>query len=77
MRALIQRVKTGKVSVNDQTVAEIARGLVILLGIGREDGEQQARFLAGKIAALRIFEDGEGNLLHLVERPVDFCSGSL
>jgi D-tyrosyl-tRNA(Tyr) deacylase len=60
MRALIQRVKTGKVSVNDQTVAEIARGLVILLGIGREDGEQQARFLAGKIAALRIFEDGEG-----------------
>jgi D-aminoacyl-tRNA deacylase len=60
MRALIQRVKSGKVTVDGQTVAEIARGLVILLGIGQADTAEQARFLAGKIASLRIFEDAEG-----------------
>jgi len=60
MRALIQRVKTGKVTVEDRTVAEIAHGLVILLGIGQGDTAEQARFLAGKIASLRIFEDNEG-----------------
>ena len=60
MRALIQGVKSGKVTVDGQTVAEIARGLVILLGIGQSDTAEQARFLAGKIASLRIFEDHEG-----------------
>jgi len=60
MRALIQRVKTGKVTVDGRTVAEISRGLVILLGVGQGDTAEQARFLAGKIAALRIFEDQEG-----------------
>jgi len=60
MRALIQRVKSGKVSVDHQTIAEIKHGLVILLGIGQFDTEGQAHFLAEKIAALRIFEDEEG-----------------
>jgi len=60
MRALIQRVKTGKVTVDGRTVAEISHGLVILLGIGQGDTAEQARFLARKIAALRIFEDQEG-----------------
>ena len=60
MRALIQRVKTGKVTVEDRTVAEIGHGLVILLGIGQGDTAEQARFLAWKIASLRIFEDNEG-----------------
>ncbi|MGD0878442.1 MAG: D-aminoacyl-tRNA deacylase [Anaerolineales bacterium] len=60
MRALIQRVKTGKVTVDGRTVAEISGGLVILLGIGRGDTQEQAHFLAGKIASLRIFEDQEG-----------------
>jgi D-tyrosyl-tRNA(Tyr) deacylase len=60
MRAIIQRVKSGKVSVNNRTVAEIKHGLVILLGIGQFDREEQACFLAEKIAALRIFEDDEG-----------------
>ncbi len=60
MRALIQRVKSGKVTVEDQTVAEIAHGLVILLGIGQGDNEEKARFLAEKIATLRIFEDNQG-----------------
>jgi len=60
MRALIQRVKSGKVSVDNQTVAEITHGLIILLGIGQGDNEENARFLAEKIATLRIFEDDQG-----------------
>jgi D-tyrosyl-tRNA(Tyr) deacylase len=60
MRALIQRVSSGKVTVDDQTIAQIGRGLVILLGIGHGDGEEQAAFLAEKIAHLRIFEDQAG-----------------
>jgi D-aminoacyl-tRNA deacylase len=60
MRALIQRVKSGKVSVDEQTVAKIAHGLIILLGIGQGDYEEQARFLAEKIVTLRIFEDNLG-----------------
>lgn len=60
MRALLQRVSSGKVSVNDQTIAQIGQGLVILLGIGQEDGEEQAHYLAEKIAHLRIFEDEQG-----------------
>jgi D-tyrosyl-tRNA(Tyr) deacylase len=60
MRALIQRVKSGKVSVEGKAVASIGSGLVILLGIGQADGEEQAGFLAEKIATLRIFEDSAG-----------------
>jgi D-aminoacyl-tRNA deacylase len=59
MRALLQRVSSGRVSINDQVVAEIGRGLVILLGIGPRDSPEQARFLADKIANLRIFEDNQ------------------
>jgi D-tyrosyl-tRNA(Tyr) deacylase len=62
MRALIQRVIFGKVSVEGQPVAEIGRGLVILLGVGHDDGEEQAAFLSEKIANLRIFEDAEGKM---------------
>ena len=60
MRALLQRVSSGKVTVDDQTIAQIGQGLVILLGIGQEDGEEQAAYLAEKIANLRIFEDAQG-----------------
>ena len=60
MRVVIQRVKRGKVSVAGETVAEIGDGLVILTGIGPEDGEAQAEYLAEKIANLRIFPDAEG-----------------
>jgi len=62
MRALVQRVKYGKVSVAGETSAEIEKGLVILLGVGHGDGEAQAAFLAEKIANLRIFEDTEGKM---------------
>lgn len=62
MRALIQRVKYGKVSVAGQTIAEINQGLVILLGVGHVDSETQAMWLAEKISNLRIFEDAEGKM---------------
>jgi D-aminoacyl-tRNA deacylase len=60
MRALLQRVSSGKVSVDDQTIAQIGHGLVILLGIGQDDEEEQAVYLAEKTANLRIFEDEQG-----------------
>jgi D-tyrosyl-tRNA(Tyr) deacylase len=60
MRAVLQRVKHGRVSVDDRIVAEIERGLVILLGIGHGDGDEQVNFMADKIATLRIFDDAQG-----------------
>jgi D-tyrosyl-tRNA(Tyr) deacylase len=60
MRALIQRVVSGKVTVEGKTCAEIGKGLVILLGIGRGDTDEHARSLAEKVSTLRIFEDVEG-----------------
>ena len=60
MRALLQRVISGKVTVDRRIIAEIGRGLVILLGIGQGDTEEQARDLAEKTAALRIFENSQG-----------------
>jgi len=62
MRALVQRVRYGKVSVEGRAVSEIANGLVILVGVGHGDGESQAAWLAEKIANLRIFEDAEGKM---------------
>lgn len=62
MRVVLQRVKHGRVSVKEGVLAEIGPGLVILVGIGPKDGEEQARFLAGKIAQLRIFEDQDGKM---------------
>jgi len=62
MRALIQRVSSGRVSVEGHPLAEIGPGLVILLGISPEDGDEQIDYLTHKIANLRIFEDGEGKL---------------
>lgn len=60
MRAVIQRVQKGRVSVAGETVGEIGPGLVILLGVGQGDGHAEADRLADKIAALRIFADAEG-----------------
>ena len=60
MRLVIQRVRRGSVSVDDQQVAEIGRGLVILVGVGTGDTEEEAAWLAEKCAYLRIFEDHEG-----------------
>ncbi len=60
MRAVIQRVKEASVSVDNQIVGSIAAGLVILVGVTHGDDETDAKFLAQKIAALRIFEDESG-----------------
>lgn len=60
MRAVIQRIQEGHVTVDGTTVAQIQAGLVILLGIGPGDGEEQAAYLTEKIANLRIFEDDQG-----------------
>jgi len=62
MRAILQRVRRGKVTVADRVVAEIGPGLVILLGVGHTDTEENARSLADKVAFLRIFEDGQGKM---------------
>lgn len=62
MRAVVQRVTQGKVSVAGHSIAEIGPGLVILLGIGPNDNEEKARNLARKIALLRIFADAEGKM---------------
>jgi D-tyrosyl-tRNA(Tyr) deacylase len=62
MRAVLQRVRRGKVSVEGRTVAEIGPGMVILLGIGQQDTEETARALAEKAANLRVFEDEQGKM---------------
>lgn len=62
MRAVVQRVAHGRVSVAGRISAEIGSGLVILLGIGPADSARQVQALAEKIAYLRIFEDEQGKM---------------
>ncbi|HZG56423.1 D-aminoacyl-tRNA deacylase [Paenibacillus sp.] len=62
MRALLQRSKAASVVVAGETVGAIEEGLVVLLGVGQEDGEADAVYLADKIAGLRIFEDEDGKM---------------
>jgi D-tyrosyl-tRNA(Tyr) deacylase len=62
MRVVVQRVRSGRVSVEGRVIAEIGPGVVILLGVGPQDGEEQARYLVEKIANLRIFEDEQGKI---------------
>ena len=60
MRALLQRVSKASVSVDGQIISSIGKGLLILLGVGYGDEEEQAKFLAEKTANLRIFGDEQG-----------------
>jgi len=62
MRALVQRVRRGRVSVDGESLAEIGPGMVILLGVGDQDSEDEARWLAAKCANLRVFADDEGKM---------------
>jgi D-tyrosyl-tRNA(Tyr) deacylase len=60
VKAVVQRVARAEVSVGGRSIGRIGRGLCILLGVRRGDGEDEAVWLAKKCAGLRIFEDGEG-----------------
>ncbi len=62
MRAVVQRVSRARVTVGDDIAGEIGRGLLVLLGVGQEDGEDDADYLAEKIMGLRVFEDDSGKM---------------
>ena len=62
MRAVVQRVTRAKVTVGSEVVGEIKQGLVVLLGIARDDAEADADYLAAKIVSLRIFDDEAGKM---------------
>jgi D-aminoacyl-tRNA deacylase len=62
MRAVVQRVSRAKVTVNGWTSGEIGLGLLVLLGVGQQDTETDANYLAEKIAGLRIFADEDGKM---------------
>jgi D-tyrosyl-tRNA(Tyr) deacylase len=67
MKAVIQRVTSASVVVEGETVGAIRQGLLVLLGVEKEDREAQADWLAEKIAGLRIFSDAEGKMNHSVQ----------
>ena len=62
MRALLQRVSRASVTVEGQVVGQIGQGLLVFLGVGRDDSELQVKTLADKIVYLRIFGDDEGKM---------------
>jgi D-aminoacyl-tRNA deacylase len=62
MRAVVQRVTRAKVTVNENLIGEIGNGLVVLLGIARDDTKLDAAYLVEKISSLRIFDDEDGKM---------------
>jgi D-aminoacyl-tRNA deacylase len=60
LRAVVQRVKEARVRVGHETVGEIGHGLLVFLGVGKDDAEEDADYLLGKVVGLRIFEDEDG-----------------
>lgn len=62
MRAVVQRVQRGSVTVEGQTVGSIGRGLVVLLGVAPDDTEKDLHYIVDKVTGLRIFEDGDGKM---------------
>ena len=62
MRAVVQRVRRAKVTVAGEITGEIGRGMLVLLGVGHEDTQGGAEYLADKIVGLRIFEDDAGKM---------------
>lgn len=60
MRLLIQRVKNASVSVGGVELSRIGQGLLVLVGVGVEDTDEDMEYLAGKLVRLRIFDDGQG-----------------
>ncbi len=62
VKALVQRVGSARVSIDEETTGSIGRGLAVLLGVAEGDGDEQARFLAEKTANLRVLEDEAGKM---------------
>ncbi len=62
MRAVLQRVSSAKVTVDGETTGEIGAGILILLGVGKDDVEADASYLVEKIVKLRIFDDEDGKM---------------
>jgi D-tyrosyl-tRNA(Tyr) deacylase len=62
VRALVQRVSRASVTVDGAVVSSIGAGLLVLLGVGREDSESDADWLADKVRALRVFPDADGRM---------------
>ena len=62
MRSVVQRVRESHVSVDDEIIAQIGHGLLVLLGVGKGDTLKDATYLADKISHLRIFEDEQGKM---------------
>ena len=74
MRAVVQRVTEARVRVGDHVAGEIGRGLLVLLGIGRDDGPDDVTYIAGKIRDIRIFEGEAGKQM---DRSVADVGGSV
>jgi D-tyrosyl-tRNA(Tyr) deacylase len=70
MRAVVQRVKEAKVEIEGTVVGEISKGLLVFLGVGENDGEQECEYMANKIVNLRIFPD-ENDLMNLSLMDID------
>lgn len=62
MRAVVQRVCSSRVLVEDNVAGEIQKGLVVLLGVSNEDTEKDAEYLASKVVNLRVFDDEDGKM---------------
>lgn len=62
MRAVVQRVSWARVSVGGREISRTGRGFLVLVGVGRGDDDAAARYLADKVATLRVFEDAEGKM---------------
>ncbi|MEA2460898.1 MAG: D-aminoacyl-tRNA deacylase [Actinomycetota bacterium] len=67
MRAVVQRVTSAAVTVDDREVGRIGRGLLVLLGVSPEDSEREVEWAADKLATLRIFNDDEGKMNRSLE----------
>jgi D-aminoacyl-tRNA deacylase len=67
MRAVVQRASRAKVTVGEEIAGEIGTGLLVLLGVGHEDTETDASYLAEKIIGLRIFDDSDGKMNRSVQ----------
>ena len=76
MRAVVQRVSSAAVTVDERTVGAIGHGLLVLVGVEREDGPTDAEYIAGKIRGLRVFEDPSDTSGHM-NRSVQEVGGSV